>query len=120
MAFGVNAEGHNHAGFAGLVAARYWPALAHPGEQNLGTVLTHNTTQYTFHALVCHFAAPGGFVQTPTVITQCLNAIEVPDTEEIACVLVGGGPVGQMAGADTKAILEGIRRSRKKVAVYSL
>ena len=120
VAFGVNAEGHNHAGFAGLIASRYWPGLAHPGQKSLGDVMTHQAEPYTFHALVCHFAEPGGFSQTPTIITRCLDALPVADDLEIACVMVGGGPVGQMAGADVDAILEGIRRSRKRVAVYSL
>lgn len=120
IAFGVNAEGHNHQGFAGMVAAKYWPGLAHPGVQELGTVMTHITPRYTFHALVCHFAEPGGFARTPTVITTCLDAIEVPDAEEIGCVMVGGGPVGLAAGANLQAILRGMQQSRKRVAVYSL
>ncbi len=120
IAFGVNTEGHNHLGFAGMVASRYWPALAHTGSQTLGTVLAHHSPRYSFYALVCHSASPGGFTMTPGIITICLNAIQVPDDEEIACVMVGGGPVGRAAGADTLAILDGIRRSRKRVAVYSL
>ena len=120
IAFGVNSEGHNHKGFAGMVAARYWSRLDHPGGHPLGTVLSQQTPQYTFHAMVCHTLRLGGFAQTPTIITQCLDAIDVPDTEEIACVMVGGGPLGQAVGADTDAILQGIARSRKRVAVYSL
>lgn len=120
VAFGVNDEGHNHLGFAGMVASRYWPQLGHPGQQTLGTVLTHATARYTFHALVCHTLGPGGFARTPTLITTCLDAIEVPDADEIACVLVGGGPVGRRSGADVEAILGGIQRSKKRVAVYSL
>lgn len=120
VAFGVNTEGHNHLGFAGMIAARYWPSLAHTGKQTLGTVLTHHGMRYTFHAMVCHSATPGGFARTPTLVTVCLDAIQVPDDEEIACVMVGGGPVGKAAGADVVSILAGIRRSRKRVAVYAL
>ncbi|HKX23727.1 MAG TPA: hypothetical protein VJM46_00670 [Candidatus Saccharimonadales bacterium] len=120
IAFGVNVEGFNTDGFAGMIAGRYWPALANTGTRTMGQVLTHRAGQYTFHALVCHRIDIGGFHQTPRVITECLNAIAVPDDTEIACVMVGGGPMGQAAGADTNAILEGIARSSKRVAVYSL
>jgi hypothetical protein len=119
IAFGVNAEGYNFEGFAGMVAARYWPELSVTGLRLPGDTLSHSAGGYTFHALVCHFARDGGFDQTPRIITQCLDALEVPDTTEIACVLVGGGPVGRAIGADTSAILKGIDRSHKRVAVYS-
>ena len=120
IAFGISAEGHNYTGFAGMVAGKYWHTLVHPGVHRLGEVLSHKTTNWTFHALVCHFAAPGGFAYTPKAITQCLNHLQVPDDREIACVMVGAGRLGKMAGADTEAILQGIEASHKQVAVYSL
>ncbi len=120
IAFGVNAEGHNHEGFAGMVSRTYWHALGHTGQKNLGETLSHQSGDRTFHALVCHYARPGGFSQTPTVITQCLDALSIPVGEDLACVMVGGGPLGQALGADTGAILEGIKRSQKRVVVYSL
>lgn len=119
IAFAVNGEGQNIAGFAGVVAVNYWPELANTGPKLLGETLSLSAGGYTFHALVCHFARRGGFSQTPRIITHCLNTLDVPDTTEIACVLVGGGPVGRAIGADTGAILEGIHRSRKHVAVYT-
>lgn len=120
IAFGVNIEGHNDNGFAGMVAARYWPQLMHPGRKNLGDVMSRSSGGYVFHALVCHHTDLGGFSQTPHFITVCLDAIVVPDDAEIACVLVGGGPLGEALGADLPAILDGIQRSSKRVAVYSL
>ena len=120
IAFGVNTEGYNSQGFAGIIAGHYWPALRNTGPKRLGEVMGHSVGPYLFHALVCHSLSPNGFRQTPTIITQCLDAISLPDGEEIACVLVGSGPVGLALGADIPAILEGIRRSRQQVAVYSL
>lgn len=118
IAFGINAEGHNHQGFASLIARRYWPALNQPGLRELGQVLTYRN-RWTFHAMVCQSFAAGGFKYTPKVITRCLDRIDVPDSEEIACVMVGTGPSGWMGGADLTAILQGIDASKKRIAVYS-
>lgn len=120
IAFGINVEGENHRGFAGAVADQFWPSLHWPITREIGTVVSHASRDHIFHGLVCHYNRPNGFAETPKFITVCLNRIAVPDSTEIACVLVGDGPVGRLLGANVSAILHGIEASRKRVAVYSL
>lgn len=118
IAFAVNAEGYNDAGFAGAVASRYWPELENTGGNDMGTVLHKEANGKTFHALVCHELRHNGWVQTPELVEQCLNSI--PGNEEIAVVLMGSGIIGQMSGANVNAILKSMERSKKRVHVYSL
>lgn len=119
IAFGINNDGVP-GGFAAVIAQQYCGDLNHLGKQPLGTAVSYRTGEHTFHALVCHYRRRGGFDVTHNAITACLNAIKIPDAEEIACVLVGSGPGGQAWGANVQKILEGIQRSDKRVAVYSL
>ena len=56
----------------------------------------------------------------PEVVTKCLDSLDVPDNEPIAVVLMGGGMIGQMMGAEVEAIKRGMQRSKKQVVVYSL
>ena len=118
ICFAVNTEGYNDAGFAGLVASKYWPELADTGPKRLGETMTH--TGYdgrVFHALVCH-SLKDGWEQTPEVLTKCLDSLALP--QQSAIVLVGGGMIGQMYGANVYANLGGIARSQHSFAVYSL
>lgn len=120
IAFAANAEGYNDAGFAGAVSARYWPGLANTGGNTLGDTLSRRAGGKTFHALVCHELRGEGWSRTPQLVEECLNSLDVPDDEPIAVVLVGGGMIGQMSGADVFAILGGMARSRKRIVVYTL
>lgn len=74
----------------------------------------------TFHALVCHSLGGDGWKRTPQTAEQCLNALDVPEDETIAVVLMGAGMIGQMGGADVFGNLGGMARSKKRVAVYTL
>lgn len=120
IAFAVNVEGYNDAGFAGQVASKFRPELANTGGNKLGEVISFEANGKTFHALVCHSLERGGWTETPKYAEQCLNMLDVPEDETIAVVLMGAGPVGQMMGADVKAIAEAMDRSKKKLEVYSL
>lgn len=122
IAFAVNTEGYNDAGFAGVVSSRYWPELANTGPRKLGDVIRNywERKDVTFHALVCHSLAADGWKNTSQTVTKCLDLLDVPDNETIAIVLMGAGMVGQLGGADVFSILGGMARSRKKVVVYTL
>lgn len=121
IAFAINTEGINDSGFAGLVARRFWPELAYIGASKLGTVLTKTILSGpTFHALVCHSLAAGGWDGTPEHVTRCLDTLSVPEGETVAIVGIGTGPVGRLGGADADAIREGIARSETQCAVYTL
>jgi hypothetical protein len=120
IAFAVNAEGFNDAGFAGAVSSRFWPELANTGGKALGEVLSHQAGGKTFHAMVCHELQGKGWSRTPTLVEECLNSLGVSEEEPIAVVLMGSGMIGQMGGADVLSILGGLARSRKRVAVYTL
>lgn len=119
IAFAVNTHGFNDAGFAGLVAQE-WLQLAVTGGNEMGEVLEHNTEDATFHAMVCHSLSPGGWDETPETVTACLDALDVPEDEVIAVVAIGAGPIGQMGGADSYAILGAMARSKKRIKVYTL
>ncbi len=119
IAFGVNTEGCNDSGFAGIVASRYLPELAYIGEKmecKLGTVLTKNSDDgITFYALVCHSLKDGWNNQSDT-IKQCFDAIECD--EKIASIAIGTGFVGMISGANFKEIKDGMERSKAKIILY--
>ena len=119
IAFAVNTQGYNDAGFAGQVSSQIWPKLASTGGNKLGDVLAHKNGDKTYHALVCHSLDSGGWNDTPRVARECLDKIDISDDEEIAVVLMGSGPVGMMQGADVEAILKGMEQSKKKLVVYT-
>ena len=120
IAFAVNTEGFNDAGFAGAVSSRHWPQLTNTGAMKLGDVVSMNVNGKTFHALVCHSLGGDGWKKTAETVTTCLDSLDVPDDETIAIVLMGAGMVGQLGNADVFSILGGMARSKKKVAVYTL
>lgn len=120
IAFAVNTEGYNDAGFAGAVSLKYWPALGSTGAKKSGEVLQKTTGEKTFHALVCHSLGGDRWKKTPKLVTQCLDKLDVPDHEPIAVVLMGAGMIRQMGGADVFAIMGGIGRSKKKIVIYTL
>ncbi len=118
IAFAVNTEGFNDAGFAGSVASKHWPGLANT--RALGDVMSRRASGRIFHALVCHSLDDAGWKRTPETVTTCLDALDVPKDETVAVVLMGAGPIGQMGGADVFAILGGMARAKRRVAVYTL
>ena len=119
IAFAVNTEGFNDAGFAGSVS-RYWPKLANTGPKKLGDVISKKGTNKIFHALVCHSLGNDGWEKTAETVTKCLDSLDVPNDETIAIVLMGAGMFGQLGGANVFSILGGMARSKKRVAVYTL
>lgn len=120
IAFAVNTEGLNDAGFAGIVAQNYWPRLANTSPTRLGRTFSLTTIAYHFHALVCHSLGPDGWQQTPQAVTECLDSLYIPDNEPIAVVLMGTGFVGTLGNADVYAIIGGLARSKKRVVLYTL
>mgnify|MGYP000884491315 CR=1 FL=1 len=119
IAFAVNTEGYNDSGFAGKVS-RIWPELANTGPKNLGDTMSKTIGGKTYHALVCHSLKIGGWSNTPKIVQECLNKLDVPETEPIATVLMGSGYVGRMSGADVEAIKKGMAHSNKTVVIYTL
>lgn len=119
IVFGVNTEGFNDAGFAGLVSDRYWPALAMTGPVKLGTVMIHETHGRIFHAIVCH-SLKTGWDGAPQAIEEGINKISVGPKESVGAVAIGAGPVGRMQGADVAANLAAMDRAKHKLVVYSL
>lgn len=121
IVFAVNTEGRNERGFAGQVSQIY-PELAGTGGNRLGGIITlgRQDQEKIFHAIVCHsLASNPGWNKAPGIIEDCLNWLDIPDDEPIAVVLMGGGPIGQKMGADVRAILESMERSKKTLIVYS-
>jgi len=118
IAFAVNSRGDNEAGFAGQIIKKYWPDIAYTGTVPFGKAFSHAVDGKVIHAMVCFALGRGGWRNTPEFVTKCLDSLEVPADEEIAMVLMGGGPIGQRDGADVDAILAGVERSKMKVVVY--
>ena len=75
IAFAVNTEGYNDAGFAGQVSSKYWNELANCGSHELGTVLSKKVGDKTFHALVCHSLKNGWGENQAEVIKECFDKI---------------------------------------------
>ena len=57
-----------------------------------------------FHALVCYSKGANGWKLTPQTATQCLDASNVPNNEDITIVPIGEGIIGQKNEADVSAI----------------
>ena len=117
IAFAINKEGYNDAGFAGKVSEYYWPELKNCGENELGTVLSKTVNDKTFHALVCHSLDYGWGFNQREIIRNCFNNIDTD--EQIASIAIGTGFVGFMSGADIKQILCGMYDSDKQIILYS-
>ena len=118
IAFAINMEGINDSGFAGLISYRYWPELRYCGEQEMATVLTKTVGDKTFYALVCHSLKEEGWSQAGSWLYNCLESIKTE--EEIACVAVGTGLIGQMMGANINDIEEALEKTKKKIVLFSL
>ena len=120
IAFAVNTEGYNDAGFAGFISTHYWNALANTGEKQLGEIMSYETGKKTLHALVCHSLRGNGWGKAPEAITKCLDALDIPDNEPIAVVLMGIGIVAKKGGANVFHNLKGMALSKKSITVYTL
>lgn len=115
IAFAVNTEGANDAGFAGMISARFWPELADIGETELGTVLSKKVGNIEFFALCCH-SLKDGWNNQKEVIKKCFDAI--PGDEPVASIAIGTGLIGRLSGANFKLIYEGMEASKKKIILY--
>lgn len=120
IAFAINTEGYNDAGFAGQVSGKYWPELAHCGYHELGTVLTKKVGDMTFHAMVCHSLNDGWGEpeEQRRIIKECFDKIPVKG-QTIATIAIGTGFVGMMSGADHKQITYGMMDSNKKIYLHA-
>ena len=119
IAFAINKEGYNDAGFAGVVVAKGWKEIENCGEHEIGTVLSKTIGDKTFHGIVCHSLDEGwGDNQTET-IRDCFNNIPVDDDEPIATIAIGTGFVGMLSGANFKKIARGMHESNKSVILHS-
>jgi hypothetical protein len=120
VAFAVNTEGYNDAGFAGFVTSKYWPELANSGESTLGHVWTLNVPNRRLHAIVCH-SLNNGWDNAPEIIEETLNNLSVyNDRQPVSIVAMGGGMIGQMQGANLWANLGAIARAKPSCKVYTL
>ena len=115
IAFAINKEGYNDAGFAGAVSAKFWPELANCGVHEIGTVLSKTVGDKTFHGLVCHSLYEGWGDSQAETIKNCFNSIPVSDDEPIATIAIGTGFVGQWSGAVFSQILIGMHDSDKNI-----
>lgn len=115
VAFAVNIEGINDAGFAGMIAKKYWPELAYIGETKLGTVLIKKVDNVEFFALTCH-SLKNGWNNQQEVIRKCFDAI--PGDEPVASISIGTGVVGVLSGADFSQIKAGMEASKKEIILY--
>lgn len=118
IAFAVNTEGYNDAGFAGMVSEKYWPELAICGKHEIGDVLTKQCGDKTFHALVCHSLKEGWGEDQASVIKECFDNID-SNGEPIASVAIGQGLIGVLSGSDFIQILCGMHDSKNDVVLYS-
>lgn len=115
IAFAVNTEGYNDAGFAGVISRKYWPQLANAGKCELGTVLKKECNGVTFFALVCH-SLEGGWKDQTETIRKCFDQIE--GDEPVASISIGTGLIGMLSGANFTEIKAGMEASKAKIILY--
>lgn len=118
IAFAINKEGYNDAGFAGIISDKYWPELAICGEHEIGTVLSKTVGDKTYHALVCHSLQNGWGEDQREVIKECFDNIPVND-EPIATIAIGTGLVGMLSGANFRQIVCGMHDSKQQIMLYA-
>ena len=118
IAFAINSEGYNDAGFAGQVSKKYWSELANCGEHKIGTVLTKKVGNKTYHAIVCHSLYNGWGENQAEVIKDCFNKIDT-NGEPIATIAIGTGFVGAMSGANFREIVCGMHESNQKIILHA-
>lgn len=118
IAVPVNVEGINTIGEAAIIARRHLPKMANTGPKELGDTMTITVKEADkiFHFLVCYSLKDWG--QTPEIITQCLDALDVPMDKPIAIRNIGSSANEQLQGANPGAILAGIESSLKRLVVY--
>ncbi len=117
IAFAINTEGINDAGFAGQVSSQYWNELANCGKHEIGTVLSKTVGDKTFHALVCHSLHNGWPEDQAQVIKECFDKIP-SNGELVATIAIGTGLVGMLSGADFRQIVYGMHESKQKIVLY--
>lgn len=117
IAFAINSEGLNDAGFAGQVSSQYWKELAFCGEQEIGTVLSKTIGDKTFYALVCHSLHNGWGENQAEIIKECFDKIPA-NGEPIAIIAIGTGLVGLVCGADFRQIACGMHESKQQIVLY--
>src|SRR5438445_3318761 len=101
VAFAVNSEGYNDVGLAGNIAYQYWPEFASTGAIRMGEILSKDTGNKVFHALVVHSRLrSGGWKDAPRHIEACFNKLQIPDDEEVASVAMGAGLIGILSDAN--------------------
>ena len=118
IAFAINTEGYNDAGFAGAVASKFWPELAICGEHELGTVLSKTVGDKTYHALVCHSLHNGWGANQEEIIRQCFDNIPA-NGELISSIAIGTGFVGQLSGANFGEIFCGMHDSVQQIMIHA-
>lgn len=117
IAFAINSEGINDAGFAGIVSSNIWPELENCGQQEIGTVISKTLGDKTYHALVCHSLYKGWGDNQSEVIKQCFDTIN-SNGEPIASIAIGTGFVGQLSGANFNQIACGMNDSNQQIILY--
>lgn len=115
IAFAVNCEGINDAGFAGMISRRFWPELANIGPTELGTVLTKKVDGYEFFALCCH-SLDNGWNNQQETIRKCFDSI--PGDDPVASIAIGTGLIGVLTGANFTLIKAGMEESKAKIILY--
>ena len=118
IAFAINKEGYNDAGFSGEISKLFWNGLDKCGEHELGTVLSKKGGDKTFHALVCYSLKDGWGDNQKEIVQKCFDKIE-SNGEEISTIPIGTGFVGRMTGANFKDILRGMQNSKQKIILHS-
>ena len=118
IAFAINMEGINDAGFAGKISNEYWPELKFCGYHEIGTVLSKTVNDKTFHALVCHSLQNGWGEDQAEVIKECFDSIPA-NNETIATIAIGTGFIGMMSGANFRQIVCGMHDSKQQIMLHS-
>lgn len=118
IAFAINKEGINDAGFSGQVTTRYWGELTNCGVHEIGTIFSKQVGDKTFHAMVCHSLKSGWGENQAQIIKECFDKIPA-NGETIATVAIGDGIVGMFTGADFRQIVCGMHESKQQITLYS-
>lgn len=116
IAFAINTEGFNDAGFAGQVSER-WSDLANCGKNRIGTVISKKIDGKTYHALVCHSLKEGWGDNQAETLKDCFDSIP-SNGGAIATIAIGTGLIGMLSGANFGQIVCGMHDSSQNIILY--
>ena len=119
IAFATSIEGWNNTKLAlDIINNNYWREIEDCGEHEMGTVISKQIGDKTFHALVCYSYNKGWGKNQADNIRTCLDKIET-NGEPIAITDIGEGSESLHSDVSFPKLLCGMQESKQDIILYT-